>query len=182
MKKSVFALAASTGLALTTLLAGPAQAMGSGNNYADFQVGVSYTVYQPTYTNGLKQISFNGDAGDAGCSAEETFSAVYGSSKGRQFSVTEGNPICQDIGQGPTVYTTKIKGAKATIQAYCPPPGNGCTLKDVAKYGGHLSVIFPPGNSYLRHTQVWVETLQGRNSVGGSELVKIAQRMYPINQ
>jgi hypothetical protein len=181
MKKSLLALALSTGVVLTTLAAVPAQAMGSGNNYADFQVGVSYTVYQPTYTNGLKQVSFNGDAGDAGCSAEETFDSIYGTSKGRQFSITEGNPICQDIGQGPTVYTTTIKGAKATIQAYCPPPGNGCSLKDVAKYGGHLAVIFPPGNSYLRHTQVWVETLKG-SSVGGNELIKIARSMQPINQ
>jgi hypothetical protein len=181
MKKNVLALAAAAGLTLTALAAGPAQAMGSGNNYADFQVGVSYTVYQPTYTNGLKQTAFNGDAGDAGCSAEETFDAIYGSSKGRQFSITEGNPICQDIGQGLTVYTTKIKGATATVTAYCPPPGKGCSMKDVAKYGGHLAVIFPAGNSYLRHTQVWIETLKG-NSIGGNELVKIAQRMYPVNQ
>jgi len=181
MKKNVLALAAAAGFALTALATGPAQAMGSGNNYADFQVGVSYTVYQPSYTNGLKQTRFNGDAGDAGCSAEETFDTVYGSSKGRQFSITEGNPICQDIAQGPTVFTTTIKGAKATVQAYCPPPGKGCSMKDVAKYGGHLAVIFPPGNSYLRHTQVWIETLRG-SSIGGNELVKIAQRMYPINQ
>lgn len=181
MKKSTFALAAAAGLALTALATAPAQAMGSGNNFADFQVGVSYTVYQPAYTNGLKQVSFNGDASDAGCPREATFDTVYGSSKGRQFSVTEGNPICQDIAQGPTVYTTTIKGAKATVMAYCPPYDNDCTLKDVAKYGGHLAVIFPPGNSYLRHTQVWIETLRG-HSVGGNELIKIARSMQPINQ
>ena len=181
MKKKFFQIIAAAGLAFTALASAPAQAMGSGNNYADFQVGVTYTVYQPTYTNGLKQTAFNGNASDALCSAEETFAALYGSSKGRQFSITEGNPICQDIGQGPTVYTTKIKGATATVTAYCPPPGKGCSMKDVAKYGGHLAVIFPAGNSYLRHTQVWIETLKG-HSIGGNELVKIAQRMYPINQ
>lgn len=180
MRKSVLALAVTVGLALTGVVAGPAQAMGSGNNYADFQVGVTYTVYQPTYTNGLKQTSFNGDAGDAGCSAEETFTSVYGKAKGRQFSITEGNPICQDIGQGPTVQTTMIKGAKATVVAYCPPPGKGCTAKDVAKWGGHLSVILPAGGSYLRPTQIWIETLKG-HAIGANELVKIAQRMYPIN-
>lgn len=179
MKKSVLALTAAAGVALTAFAAGPAQAMGSGNNYADFQVGVSYTVYQPTYTNGLKQTSFNGNASDADCSAEETFDSVYGTAKGRQFSITEGNPICQDIGQGPTVYTTMIKGAKATITAYCPPPGNGCSAKDVAKLGGHLSVIFPAGNSYLRPTQIWIETLKG-HAVSANELVKIAKRMYPV--
>lgn len=181
MKKSVLAIAAAAGLGLTAFVPAPAQAMGSGNNYADFQSGVTYTVYQPSYTNGLKQTAFKGDAGDAGCSAEETFDTVYGSSKGRQFSITEGNPICQDIGVGPTVLTTRIKGAVATVTAYCPPPGKGCSMKDVARYGGHLAVIFPAGNSYLRPTQIWIETLQGR-SIGGNELVKIAKRMYPINQ
>jgi hypothetical protein len=154
--------------------------MGSGNNYADFQVGVTYTVYQPTYTNGLKQTSFSGNAGDAYCSAEESFDTVYGSSKGRQFSITEGNPICRDIGQGRTVYTTTIKGAKASIEAYCPEPANNCSAKDVAKWGGHLSVIFPSGGNGLRPTQIWIETLKG-HAVGANELVKIAQRMRPIN-
>ena len=32
----------------------PAGAMGSGNPYEDLQVGVTYTVYEPTYTSGLK--------------------------------------------------------------------------------------------------------------------------------
>ncbi len=180
MKKSVLALAVSAGIALSALAVAPAQAMGSGNNYADFQVGVTYTVYQPTYTNGLKQTSFNGNAGDAYCPAEESFDTVYGSSKGRQFSITEGNPICRDIGQGRTVYTTTIKGAKATVEAYCPEPANNCSAKDVAKWGGHLSVIFPAGGNGLRPTQIWIETLKG-HAIGANELVKIAQRMNPIN-
>jgi len=179
MKKSVLALTASAGLALAAFAASPAHAMGSGSNYADFQVGVTYTVYQPTYTNGLKQLSFHGDAGDASCAAEESFDSSYGSNKGRQFLITEGNPICRDIGQGRTVYTTTIKGAKATVEAYCPEPANSCSAKDVAKWGGHLSVIFPSGGNGLRPTQVWIETLKG-HSIGANELVKIAQRMYPI--
>ena len=55
MKKSVLAVAAVVGLACSAVAASPAQAMGSGNNFADFQVGVTYTVYQPTYTNGLRE-------------------------------------------------------------------------------------------------------------------------------
>jgi len=180
MKKSVLALAVSAGLALTALVSGPAQAMGSGNNYADFQVGVTYTVYQPTYTNGLKQTKFSGFGADANCSAEEAFVSQYGNSKGRQFSIVEGNPICRDSGYGQVVYTTTIKGAKATVSAYCPPPGNGCSIKDVTKYGGQLMVVLPAGNSLLRPTQVWIETLKG-HAIGGNELVKIAQRMRPIS-
>ncbi len=181
MKKSVLALTAAAGLALTALVAAPAQAMGSGNNYADWQVGVSYTVYQPTYTNGLKQASFGGQVADASCAAEEYFTSVYGSGKGRQFTIFEGNPICMDLGIGPVVMKTKIKGAIATIEAYCPPPGNGCTAKDVKTWGGNIKMIFPAGDSYLRPTQVWIETLKG-HSIGANELVKIAQRMYPINR
>ena len=181
MKKSVLALALSTGVALTMLAAMPAHAMGSGNSYADFQVGVTYTVYQPTYTNGLKQMSFRGNAGDASCSAEESFDARYASGKKRQFTITEGNPICRDIGQGPTVFTTMIKGAKAVVEAYCPEPAINCSVKDVAKWGGHLSVIFPSGGNGLRPTQIWIETLKGQ-AIGANELIKIAQRMQPINR
>lgn len=180
MNKSVLALTAAAGLALTAFAAAPAQAMGSGNNYADFQVGVTYTVYQPTYTNGLKQTKFGGMEPDALCSAEQALDTTYGSPKGRQFSITEGNPICRDIGTGRTVYTTTIKGAKAVVEAYCPEPANNCTAKDVKTWGGHLSVIFPAGNSYLRPTQIWIETLKG-HAVSANELVKIAKRMYPIN-
>lgn len=180
MKKSVLALAAAAGLALTALIAAPAQAMGSGSNYADWQVGVTYTVYQPTYTNGLKQASFSGRAADASCAAEEYFVSTYGSTKGRQFSLFEGNPICMDLAYGPVVMTTKIKGAIASVQAYCPPPGTACSAKDVKKWGGNIKVIFPAGNSYLRPTQIWIETLKG-HAIGANELIKIAQRMYPIN-
>ena len=179
MKKSVLALAASAVLGLTAFAAVPAHAMGSGNNYADHQVGVTYTVYQPTYTNGLKQTSFGNMQPDALCSAELALDTTYGGSKGRQFSITEGNPICRDIGNGRTVYTTTIKGAKAVIEAYCPEPANNCPAKDVATWGGHLSVIFPSGGNGLRPTQIWIETLKG-HAIGANELVKIAQRMQPV--
>lgn len=176
MKKALLAVAAAATTALA--LAAPAHAMGSGNSYLDMQTGVTYTVYQPTYTNGLPLKGFRNAIHDANCSAEESLLALYGKGK-RAFTVTEGNPICQDIGQGPVVYTTKIGGAKAQVQAYCPPPGNGCSMKDVSRYGGHLSVILPAANSLLRPTQVWIETIRG-TAIGGNELVKIAQRMIPV--
>jgi hypothetical protein len=179
MKKSVLALSTALGLALAALAAVPAHAMGSGNNYVDHQVGVTYTVYQPTYTNGLKQTSFGSMTPDAQCSAELALDASYGGSKGRRFSITEGNPICRDIGNGPTVLKTTIKGARAVIEAYCPEPTNSCSAKDVAKWGGHLSVIFPSGGKGLRPTKIWIETLKG-HAIGANELVKIAQRMQPV--
>ncbi len=179
MKKSVLAVAATAGLALTALASGPAHAMGSGNPYADHQVGVSYTVYQPTYTNGLKLRSTGDFIPDAYCQAEQVLLTNYGTTKGRQFTVTEGNPICRDIGTGRTVLTTTIKGAKAVVEAYCPEPANNCSAKDVAKWGGHLTVIFPSVQPYPRSTQVWIETLKG-HAISANELVKIAQRMQPV--
>jgi len=172
MKKFLIAGAAIAVSALA--LAAPARAMGSGDSYVDTQVGVTYTVYEPMYTNGLPLTNFTTANFTASCQAEAVIEATY-AKKGRSFTIFEGNPICMDLGVGPTVSTTTIDGATATITAYCMP-GTRCSMKDVARYGGHLSVMLPAANSQLRPTQVWIETLKG-SSVGGNELVKIAQRM-----
>ena len=176
MKKALLAVAA----AATTILAlaAPAHAMGSGDGYVDMQTGVTYTVYEPTYTNGLPQVQFGGAIVAANCSAEQVTFAKYAKGK-RAFTITEGNPICQDIGVGPQVFTTTVAGATAVVTAYCPPGARNCSMKSVSTYGGNLQVILPAANSLLRPTQVWIETLRGQ-SIGGNELVKIAQSMSAV--
>ena len=51
MKKLLGIIGAAT---LTFGLIAPAQAMGSGDAYENMQVGVTYTVYEPSFTAGLK--------------------------------------------------------------------------------------------------------------------------------
>lgn len=160
-----------------------AHAMGTGNPYLDLQVGVSYTVYQPSFTAGLS-MTRGGSNSVCPAGTEANLSVSYGKHRGRNFTVSEGNPMCWDIGVGPTVMTTTIQGAKATVVAYCDPSsGQPCKKSDVKKYGGHLAVTLPAKGS-MKSTQVWIETYgaqHGKSNLSADELVKIAQSMAPVS-
>ena len=161
-------------------IAAPAVAMGSGNPYQDMQVGVTYTVYQPTFTAGLKAQHVGGNL-NCQAGTEENTLGTYGKKTSRQFTITEGNPMCSDIGVGTAVLTTTIKGAKATVYAYCDPaPDKKCTKGDVAKLGGHLTVILPAGGATLRPTTVWVETFGAKN-LSAQQLVQVAKGLKTVS-
>lgn len=160
-------------------LAAPAQAMGSGNPYVDMQTGVTYTVYQPAYVAGLKAQHVGGNS-LCPAGTEENLLATYGKKTARQFTITEGNPMCSDIGVGEAVLSTTMDGAKATVYAYCDPStGKACKKADVLKYGGHLTVVLPAANSALRPTTVWIETF-GKKNVSAQQLVQIAKGLKPV--
>lgn len=176
-------LAAATAAIMAMTGATAAQAMGTGNPYLDLQVGVTYTVYQPSFTAGLS-MTRGGSNSVCPAGTEANLSVSYGKHRGRNFTVSEGNPMCWDIGVGPTVLTTTIQGAKATVVAYCDPSSNQpCKKSDVKKYGGHLAVTLPAKGSY-KATQVWIETYgaqHGKSNLSADELVKIAQSMVPVS-
>lgn len=165
-------------VALTLGFVAPAQAMGSGDAYENMQVGVTYTVYEPTYTAGLKARHIGGnDLCPEG--TEENLSARYGKGSTRNFTITEGNPMCFDIGVGQVVLRTKIGQAKVVVEAYCDPESNAqCTSADVARHGGHLEVTLPGVNG-LRSTRIWIETY-GSNNLSAKQLVRIAKGLQPV--
>ncbi len=162
------------------LIASPIQAMGSSDAYENIQVGVTYTVYQPTFTAGLRAIHIGGnDLCPQG--TEENVTARYGKSNDRQFTITEGNPMCFDIGVGKTVLTTTIGNAKVVVQAYCDPASQKkCTRADVIRKGGHLEVTLP-GTAGLKDTRVWIETY-GVKNLSAQQLVQIAKGLQPVNK
>jgi hypothetical protein len=163
---------------LTFGLIAPAQAMGSGDAYENMQVGVTYTVYEPSFTAGLKARHIGGnDLCPKG--TEENLTAQYGKGNTRNFTITEGNPMCFDIGLGATVLRTTINGSSAFVQAYCDPASpKKCTKADVIKYGGHLEVTLPGVNG-LRPTRIWIETYGGKN-LSAQQLVQIAKSLTPV--
>ena len=170
------------GLAITTAFAAvpAAQAMGSGNPYVDQQVGVSYTVYQPSYTAGLRTATTLGQQPDCPKGTEQSLNVSYGAKTSLQFVVTQGNPMCADISTGPTVLTTVIMGSKATVKAYCDPAKvKACTRSDVARHGGQLSVTLPAAKG-LRKTMVWIETA-GARKLTAHQLVLVARSMQPVS-
>ena len=152
--------------------------MGSGNPYEDMQVGVTYTVYEPTYTAGLKQQHVGPNlVGDPG--VEQNLFALFGKKHSRNMNITEGNPMSSNIGVGALVKTTKIQGQTAKIYAYCDPASTKkCTLADISKVGGHIDVTLPAATG-LRDTRVWVETI-GPKAISGQQLIKVAQGLKPV--
>lgn len=171
-------VAASAAALAAGLATSPATAMGTGNPYQDLQVGVGYTVYQPSFTAGLK-MSHGGSNSVCPAGTEANLSVSYGTHGKREFTVSEGSPMCWDIATGPTVLTTTIQGAKAEVVAYCDPSmGTKCKASDVLKYGGHLSVTLPAKAPY-RSTTVWIETY-GKKNLSAQQLVQIAKSMTPV--
>ena len=156
----------------------PSFAMGSSDAFANFQVGVTYTVYEPTHTAGLKVKHVGGnDLCPTG--TEENLFATYGKKSGKYFDITEGNPMCSDIGFGEVVLSAKFKGATLTMQAYCDPASKQkCTSADVKRSGGHVKVQMP-GVAGLRPTTVWIETF-GAHSLSGAQLVRVAKGLIPV--
>jgi len=156
----------------------PAAAMGSGNPYQDLQVGVTYTVYQPTYVAGLASQHVGPNLVPAAPGVEQNLLAVFGKKGGRTFNITEGNPMTSDIGEAYLVRTVTVQGQRAKIYAYCyPAPDESCTFKDIARKGGYLDVTLPAGPN-LRETRVWVETHS--KPITGKQLIRIARGLRTV--
>jgi len=176
--KAVKALSLAVAAASVTLLAVPAQASGSGNPYLDMQTGVTYTVYQPTFTAGLKQ-QHVGPNLVTSPGVEQNLLATYGKSHARNMNITEGNPMTQDIAQGAQVGTVNVLGRTAKVYAYCDPASSAkCTVKDIGTWGGHIEVTLPAATG-LRETIVRVETIQPK-PISGQQLIKVAQGLKPV--
>ena len=166
--------------AISAAAAPAASASGSGSAYQDFQTGVTYTVYQPTFTAGISSVKVTGMS-DAGTTDEENLSASYGKKNSKNFRIQEGNPMTTDIGQGALVAKVKVQGRTAKVYAYCDPASSKkCTMADIAKVGGHLDVTLPAAKG-LHQTRVWIETLRTR-AISGAQLISIAKGLKQLPQ
>ncbi len=168
----------SAGLALT----GPAQAMGSGDAYEDLQVGVTYTVYEPSYTGGMK-LTHTGTQWTCEDGAEQNMLGGYGHRWKGGFNVNEGKPICSDPGgDGWDAGTVMVQGVKAHMEVYCDPADSAqwtsCSRSDMAKYGGALEFTLP-GVGSLRSTDIIIETL-GARPLSARQMVKVARSLRAV--
>lgn len=181
MRKALIGAITAAAAAATVLAAVPAQAMGSGNPYEDVQVGVTYTVYSPTFTAGLNVVRAGGNAATAP-GIEENVYALYGKQNGRNFSIYEGNPLGSDPGYGKVVMNTTVQGVPATVTAFCDPSNARqwarCKASDINKVGGYLKVTLPAATG-LRPTVVVIET-DGPSPISAQQLVQIAQGMQAL--
>lgn len=139
-------------------LATPVVAAEGPNAYESAQVGLTYTVYEPTRTLGLPRSGFELN----GCAPgrDEQINADYGrEGRGRWIQVNQSQQGCQDgpDGVGPTA-TFTVRGATATVMGDCPGQASTCTkaTRAGARRGAYTTVTLPSAGDGLSGTYVEV--------------------------
>ena len=161
--------------------------MGSGNPYEDFQVGVSYTIYEPTFTNGLKERQVQSIDCGSGANMEDSLVGNYAQNKqqsqwyqGRYFALLQGDPICADGALGANMGTRTINGVKWTINSGCLNDGGAACSpaqsRNYKQYGGTLSATMPKvGNAPATDVRI------GFGGMNLQPALKIAAGLTPVN-
>jgi hypothetical protein len=126
--------------------------------YESAQVGLTYSVYQPTRTLGLARSGFELN----GCAPgrDEQINADYGrEGRGRWIQLNQSQKGCQDgpDGVGPTA-TFTVRGAAATVMGDCPGQASTCSkaTRAGAQRGAYTTVTLPSAGDGLSATYVEV--------------------------
>jgi len=166
-------------VALLVISTSSAQAMGSGDKFQDAQTGLSYIVYKPSDTAGLKLTSVK--LIDCGAGLEQWVAVKYGSGKKfiEIFQNMSGKP-CSDPGLSKKLANVKLDSATSQVHVYCDPSKPSvfkkCTTADIAKVGGYL--MFTATNKLgMKATQVQV---QGVGGITYKQLLAIAKSLKPM--
>jgi len=128
-------------IVLALLVMGPA--MGATDKFADSQTGLTYSVYKPSNTLGLKTTKFSLLPCQPG--QEDWIFVQYGGTKRYlQIMQTMGGVKCSDPGLSKYLRAALVNGNKAKVYAYCDPSQMSeaaykrCGTEDIARVGGYL--------------------------------------------
>jgi hypothetical protein len=156
-----------------------AQAMFLGDYFQNAQTRLSYVVYKPSDTAGLKLTSFK--MIECGAGLEQWIAIKYGSGKKflEIYQNMSGKP-CSDPGLSKKLTNVKINTATAQVRVYCDPSKPAifkkCTTADIAKVGGYL--MFTATNKVnMKATQIQV---QGVGGITYKQLLAIAKNLKPM--
>ena len=156
-----------------------AQAMFLGDYFQNAQTRVSYVVYKPSNTAGLKLTSFK--MIECGAGLEQWIAIKYGTGKKflEIYQNMSGQP-CSDPGLSKKLTNVKINTATAQVRVYCDPSKPAifkkCTTADIAKVGGYL--MFTATNKVnMKATQIQV---QGVGGITYKQLLAVAKSLKPM--
>ena len=156
-----------------------AQAMFLGDYFQNAQTRLSYVVYKPSDTTGLKLTSFK--MLECGAGLEQWIAIKYGSGKKfiEVFQNMSGKP-CSDPGLSKKLTNTKVNKIVAQVRVYCDPSKPAvykkCTTADIAKVGGYL--MFTATNKVkMKSTQIQV---QGAGGITYKQLLTVAKSLKPM--
>jgi hypothetical protein len=181
-KPAIAAAAVLTALAAAT----GALALGAPSPWENAQVGLTYPLYQPTVTLGLKRSEFRLLPCQPG--QDESVFANYGRAytppsnfgKVRGFSIGEGYPqICGNAGIAKYVATRRVGGAQVRVSVYCDPTAfKQCTLASGVRNGYVLQWRKPYAPRQVIKKRTWL--FMDSSLLTLPELLRVAGSLKPV--
>jgi hypothetical protein len=166
-------------IVLALLVMGPA--MGATDRFADSQTGLTYSVYKPSNTLGLKTTKFSLLPCQPG--QEDWIFVQYGGTKRYlQIMQTMGGVKCSDPGLSKYLRAALVNGNKAKVYAYCDPSQMSeaaykrCGTEDIARVGGYL-IYRTKALKGFEATEIQV---QGIGGITYAQLVAVAKGLKTV--
>lgn len=141
-----------TVVALLVAIPNAAFAMGSGDKYQDLQTGVTYVVYKPTNTLGLKPLNFEVRPCRLFPKKDQYLLAGFGGmDQGIALVETSAQFNCTGVDNPQSLGTIKINGITAKVGIYC---ATKCAASTFVQHGGEITWVTPKtktlGSTYIR--------------------------------
>ena len=140
-------------VALLLLLLNSPLAPASSDKYQTLQSQVSYQVYQPSNTLGLKPLNFEVRPCRLFPKREKYLLAGFGGmDQGISLVETSAQYNCTGVDTPQSLGTTKINGITAQVGIYCST--KKCTKSDFIAHGGEITFVTPKtktrASTYIR--------------------------------
>jgi len=151
-----------------------ANAMGSGDKYQDLQTGVTYVVYKPSNTLGLKPLNFEVRPCRLFPKKDQYLLAGFGGmDQGIALVETSAQFNCTGVDNPQSLGTTKINGITAKVGIYC---ATKCAASTFVQHGGEITWVTPKtktlGSTYIR--------LGTQGSFTLKQLITFATSLKPV--
>jgi hypothetical protein len=166
-------------IVLALLVMGPA--MGATDKFADSQTGLTYSVYKPSNTLGLKATKFSLLPCQPG--KEDWIFVQYGGTKRYlQIMQTMAGAKCSNPGLTKYLRAALINGNKAKVYAYCDPTQMStaaykrCGTEDIGRVGGYL-IYKTKALKGFKATEIQV---QGIGGITYAQLISVAKSLKTI--
>ena len=163
------------------LFLAPASAMAASDKFSDSQTTLSYSVYKPSNTLGLKTSKFS----LLQCLPDEQdwlFVQYGGTVRYLQIMQTMGGVKCSDPGLSKYLRAAVVNGNKAKVYAYCDPTQMSlaaykrCGTEDIGRVGGYLIYTTKAVKPYAP-TEIQV---QGFGGITYAQLLAVAKGLKTV--
>lgn len=156
-------------------------AIGATDRFADSQTGLTYSVYKPSNTLGLKTTKFSLLACQPG-EQDWIFVQYGGTVRYLQIMQTMAGVTCSDPGLSKYLKTVLVNGIKAKVYAYCDPSQMSvaaykrCGIEDIGRVGGYLMFTTKP----LKELSATKIQVQGIGGITYAQLVTVAKGLKTV--